>query len=448
MEHAELKKVAVVGGGLAGLVAAERLSQYPVQVTLFERASTCGGRASTSSINGFSLNLGPHALYRAGAAFRYLSQRGIEPAGASPKFRKAVALTQNTCVEVPLSLTSLISTNVLDLGEKVELVSVLSKVKGMQTEPLMAMSVAQWLDTTARSARVRAVLGAIVRLSTYCADFTELSAGAAIKQIALTTGGVIYVDNGWQSIVESLRSIIIANKVRLRTGSQVTAVSSKAGLVEVATQNTTEGFDAVILAVPPVQFRRLLADACAIDPDRFLRSRVATLDVCLSSLPVKETTFALGIDEPIYYSVHSIGGKLAPDGGAVIHLAAYLQSAGAVGEQYETRLLEVLERLQPGWEKNCVFRRFVPDMVASFGTPAAVQAGCSGVANPDATGVPRVFACGDWVGTSSFLADASVSSAISAADLVLEELQRTPQEFRPTQAAPYRSTTMTDVAPR
>ena len=44
----------------------------------------------------------------------------------------------------------------------------------------------------------------------------------------------------------------------------------------------------------------------------------------LSSLPDKDTLFALGIDRPLYFSVHSTHAKLAPEGGALIHVAKYL----------------------------------------------------------------------------------------------------------------------------
>ena len=48
------------------------------------------------------------------------------------------------------------------------------------------------------------------------------------------------------------------------------------------------------------------------------------LDVALSSLPDKDVLFALGVDRPLYFSVHSAHAKLAPEGGALIHVSKYL----------------------------------------------------------------------------------------------------------------------------
>ena len=52
--------------------------------------------------------------------------------------------------------------------------------------------------------------------------------------------------------------------------------------------------------------------------------RLVCLDVALSSLPDEDALFALGVDRPLYFSVHSAYAKLAPNGGALIHIAKYL----------------------------------------------------------------------------------------------------------------------------
>src|SRR5262249_1514763 len=57
--------VAVVGGGLAGLTAANYLARAGFSVTLFEKSRSVGGRAKTDAEQGFHFNLGPHALYAA-----------------------------------------------------------------------------------------------------------------------------------------------------------------------------------------------------------------------------------------------------------------------------------------------------------------------------------------------------------------------------------------------
>jgi phytoene dehydrogenase-like protein len=78
------RPVIVVGGGLAGLVAATLLARRGAAVRLFESASSLGGRAQTEEQDGFSFNLGPHALYASGEAARVLRLLGVEYQGHPP----------------------------------------------------------------------------------------------------------------------------------------------------------------------------------------------------------------------------------------------------------------------------------------------------------------------------------------------------------------------------
>ena len=60
--------VAIIGGGIAGLVAANYAARAGRSVVVFERSAQVGGRAQTTTHEGIRLNLGAHALYAGGAA--------------------------------------------------------------------------------------------------------------------------------------------------------------------------------------------------------------------------------------------------------------------------------------------------------------------------------------------------------------------------------------------
>lgn len=55
--------VTVVGGGLAGLVAASRLAEAGADVTLYERRPAVGGRVRTETVDGFTLDRGFQVLF-------------------------------------------------------------------------------------------------------------------------------------------------------------------------------------------------------------------------------------------------------------------------------------------------------------------------------------------------------------------------------------------------
>ena len=57
------KSVVVVGGGLAGLSAAQRFSEAGWSVTVLEQESYVGGLASSFTEDGYTFDLGPHRLY-------------------------------------------------------------------------------------------------------------------------------------------------------------------------------------------------------------------------------------------------------------------------------------------------------------------------------------------------------------------------------------------------
>ncbi|ELZ47850.1 amine oxidase [Halorubrum coriense DSM 10284] len=69
----------VVGGGLAGLVAATRLAEAGADVTLFERRPEVGGRVRTETVDGFTLDRGFQVLFSSYPAVeRELGSEGLD----------------------------------------------------------------------------------------------------------------------------------------------------------------------------------------------------------------------------------------------------------------------------------------------------------------------------------------------------------------------------------
>lgn len=54
-----MKKIAIIGGGVAGLASAARLAHYGYEVTVFEKEALAGGRMNRIEKNGFCFDLGP-----------------------------------------------------------------------------------------------------------------------------------------------------------------------------------------------------------------------------------------------------------------------------------------------------------------------------------------------------------------------------------------------------
>jgi hypothetical protein len=100
--------------------------------------------------------------------------------------------------------------------------------------------------------------------------------------------------------------------------------------------------------------------------------------VGLARLPSPRATFALGIDRPLYLSVHSASADLAPAGGAMIHVLKYLPTGGGDAKADERELEGLLDLIQPGWREAVVEHRFLPSMMVTNDLPTAAHGGLRG----------------------------------------------------------------------
>ncbi len=413
-------RVAVVGGGLGGLAAAALLARAGCAVTVYERAKHFGGRAQTSEVEGFRFNLGPHALYRGGAAMRVLTGLGVKPTGGIPGATGTYALRGGRLHTLPRGPVSLMTTDVLTLAGKLELARLLAGLGRVDADVLARTSMREWLDTHLSREDARALVGALTRVTSYCADHDALSAEAAVSQLqAALSANVLYVDGGWSTLVDALEARAREAGARLETSTRVEAVvlrgQGPGACVEGLrlADGTVRAADAVVLAGSPADVAALVpGDAVlAREAAEAVPVKAASLELGLSALPRPDALFALGVDGPWYASVHSASARLAPEGGAMVHVMKYLGTAAAS----ESELEAVMDVLQPGWRMRVVARRFRPTLVVSHLLPGAKTGGLSGRPPSEVPHVSGLYRVGDWVGPEGMLADASFASAEAVA---------------------------------
>ncbi len=425
--------VAIVGGGLAGLAAAALLGREGLSVALFERSRDLGGRALTTVRQGFHLNLGPHALYRTGAAMAVLRELDIAPRGGRPPVT-GLALHGGRMHALPGGLLSLLRTSLVPPGAKLGLARLFARIGRLDARALARRTVREWSASEAGHPVVAQLVEALVRLGTYAHAPERLSAAAGLAQIqAGLAGGVLYVDGGWRTIVEALERRARAAGATLRAASRAVAVErlGDGWRLELGEGGCCEA-GAVILAVPPAAATDLVAgeqrERIGAWAARAVAVRAACLDLGLSSLPEPRATFALGIDRPLYLSVHSAVAALAPPGAATVHVVKYLEpDAEADAHATEAELEELLDAVQPGWRRVVVERRFLPAMTVSWALPEAAAGGVEGRPGPEVPGAPGLYVVGDWVGPEGLLADAALASARAAARRIAAEAAARPR---------------------
>jgi len=417
--------VIIIGGGLAGLTAAALAARAGRSVVVLEKANRLGGRALTTRHAEAAFNLGPHALYCGGDAFRLLRElevpfRGAEPTTVGSHVRRGGVLHK-----IPRSFGDLVRSRLLSVREKIRLLRFLQRLPAVDPRPLDRTPLRTWLEQTLGTGNLTALFQTFFRVATYTDDWETLSAGAAIEQLQMTLAkNVWYLDDGWQTLIDGLRDTAARFGADVRVSAPARHVTRDGDSVVVRLGDGTSLRAAdVVLAVEPDSACRLLdlpADApLARWNERRTPVKAASLDVALRRLPNPACNVSFDLDRPLYFSVHSASAQLGPEGVVVLHVAKYLRAdEPASPRELESQLEAYFDELQPGWRSETIARRFLPGIAVTGALVDYRDGGTAG--RPQvATDVPGVYLAGDWVGSRGMLADASAASAEEAVRLIL-----------------------------
>lgn len=421
------RKTVIVGGGLAGLAAAAFLARAGRSVVLFEKSRALGGRAATHVKGGFHFNLGPHALFLGGAGARIQGELGVEFPGGSPPSRGSFAVRNGKRYPLPAGFVSLLATSLTGFSGKIELARLLGSIGKIDPGPVQGQPLKEWCEREMRHPDVRGLVEALFRLTTYAGNPSRQSAGAAVAQLQTALRhNVRYVDGGWRVLVDGLRRAAEAAGARIETGAAAVSIEHDAAARAVRlADGTSVPAGHVVMAGGPDAARSLVARSEETSLGAWATAavpvRAACLDVGLSRLPDTRTLFAVGIDRPLYFSVHSAVARLAPQGGAVVHAAKYLGDGEADPKSVEAELEGWLDSLQPGWRDVAVERRFLPKVTVSNALVMAERDGTPGRPGPAVPEVRGLYVAGDWVGPEGMLSDASLASARRAAMMILND---------------------------
>jgi hypothetical protein len=241
-------------------------------------------------------------------------------------------------------IRSLLTSRLFAAREKVEVGRLLGSLDGADAYP--EETVVQWPDRRIRSARVRAYVATVVMVATYSGDFAHPNARAALEQISMALRqGVLYLDGGWQALVDGLADRARSLGVEIYCKERVTRLGDI----------RSDGF---VLAVSPQMVETLTGITLAARRAAY----VASLDLCLSRVPDGAPTVALALDRPLYYSVYSVAAHLAQNDGATIHVLKYLREDEDDRHALRSELEEYADLVMPGWRPLAEHVRFLPSL--------------------------------------------------------------------------------------
>ncbi|MFV0315783.1 MAG: phytoene desaturase family protein [Microthrixaceae bacterium] len=408
----------IVGGGLAGLTAAAILSAAGQPVVVLEAGRTLGGRARTRWVDGFGINVGPHALYVSGSGARILKELGVDLSGGMPRLWRYDVLIDHE----PVSIASFTARRTRSRR------SMLRVGMGRWPRTPPGTSAAEVLHAMPLDDVGRAGAEMLCRIATYSGDLSLLDAAVAQRQLRMALyPGVRYLHGGWEQLVAGLRRVIEANGGEIRTGTAVSAVHHDVAVRSIELRNGEEiPAERVVVALPDASRATRLLDGPGADrlsdaTCDHTPVHMAHLDVALRS-GGRRLRSLIDPAQRTYVSVPSDVSRVAPGDGVMVHAGRYLLDSELRGD-YRPALEAALDVMEPDWRDHVVDARYTPSSMVAGDHARPLREGTRRV-GVDGAGVAGLALAGDWVAADpsfdeGILADASITSAATAAQRLL-----------------------------
>jgi phytoene dehydrogenase-like protein len=265
-----MPEVIVVGGGLAGLVAARHLAAGGADVTVLERRDAVGGRVRSERVDGFTLDRGFQVLFTGYPAVQ--RELDLDALDLRPFTQGATVANGDRQSEVtdplrdPRGIPGTLFSDALTLGDAWRLFRLRRELVSGEPEALLTAA-----DTTIRE--YLAKRGFSDRfVERFVAPFyggitldRSLSTSSALFRYTfrmLTTGETAVPASGMGAVPAQLATAARDAGAEMRTGVDVTAVAAHAedgGEAEVTVEagGETRDADAAVVATDPATARDL-----------------------------------------------------------------------------------------------------------------------------------------------------------------------------------------------
>jgi hydroxysqualene dehydroxylase len=411
------RRVAVVGGGLAGITAALDCSRSGAEVVVLESRGRLGGQVYSFTRDGLHVDNGQHVFLRCCTAYRELLERigATEMVALQPRLELPVlapnrprAVLRRANLPPPLHMaTSLARYGMLSGVDRLRAARAMRALGAVdRDDPAVdAQSLGDWLSARRQGPRARAALWELIArptLNLQAAD-ASLAQAAQVFQTGLLTsssgGDVGYARVPLSKIHDQATRRALQDagvQVRLRCG--VTAITSVAGGFELEISGApTVAADTVILAVPWDRCARLLPPGCGIAPGNLTglgRSPIVNLHVVYDRR-VLDVPFAAGVESPVQWLFDRTASSGCSEGQyLVVSLSAADEDLPLSVEQLQARYVPALAELLG---TDAQIRKFfvTRDHAATF----RAAPGSRAMRPPARTNLPGLVLAGSWTDT-------------------------------------------------
>jgi phytoene dehydrogenase-like protein len=381
-----MRRVTVIGGGLAGLTAAVSCAEQGAAVRLLESHTELGGRARSTE-GPYKVNLGPHALLSNSPFWRWLGERDLLPPHARPPLSGVRFRWRDDIRRVPAVGAAVAALRLRARTAPIEL-----DFRTWATEHVGAEAA----EALARSAGIL----------TYHHDPGELSAASVweplVRGLLSAPPTARYPLGGWSSIVARMSARAEELGVEIETGVRVEQLPDAP----------------VIVATELADARALLAD----DTLHWHSGNAVCLDLALTRRR-GDPFVVVDLQETGWVERYTAADpSLAPEGEELIQAQMPIRP-GESTDAAAARLERLLDAAYVGWREREQWRR---RQVMTGRTGALDPPGKSWRDRPAIDRGGGVFLAGDMVAAPGCLSEIAWASAIEAAHLAVERVSRRP----------------------
>ncbi len=414
-------RVAVVGGGLAGVTAALDCAQNGAGVVLLESRPRLGGAAYSVHRNGLYVDNGQHVFLRCCTSYRALLERIGALDGVTLQSQLAIPVLapgsepvwlRRQNLPAPAHLArSLIGYRVLSPSERALAALAMNSLKKVDPDDPAAdaRSFGEWLREHHQSAKAIDRLWGLIARPTLnlLPDDASLAQAAYVFQTGLlsepSAGDIGWAHKPLSDVHDGPARGALQRAgvdVHLRTRAERITTSHDGEFEIEVSGGPTVHADAVIVAVPHDRLARLVPRAAEIQSESLTRlgtSPIVNLHVVYDRR-VLELPFVAGVDSPVQWMFDRSQGAGAPAGTQylAVTLSAADEESRMTVEQLRDRYVSAIAELLPAAREANVVEFFVTrEHAATF----RAQPGARALRPGPKTAIPGLVLAGAWTDT-------------------------------------------------
>jgi hydroxysqualene dehydroxylase len=439
-------RVAVVGGGLAGLAAALDCADAGASVTLFESRRRLGGATFSVRRKGYWLDNGQHVALRCCTAYRaFLRRIGVEQhLEIQPRLRIPVlgsdgssATLDRTALPPPLHLAlTLLRYQHLTIRERLATVPAARALQRLDPgdRSLDNRTLASWLRSRGQSERAISALWNLIALPTLNLDAHDASLLPAVKVFRT---GLLDESDACDVAVPRIplqqlhgdpaAAALRARGARIEIGVDVRRVELEGDGFRLELEDGAESADVVVLAVPHFNVARVAPEGVvgADAMGRLGASPIVNVHLHFERRVLFEP-FAAALDSPVQW-LFDRSASSGVERGQLVSVSL----SGADHELSQTQE-EIVARVQPAVERLLPAARGATLLDAAVTKePRATFRAAPGTAalRPGTrTAAPGLYLAGAWTDTGwPATMEGAVRSGTAAARAALADSQRATQ---------------------